>query len=182
MPEYREQNQDEELADLIKYLEHKVVLECTVRKQKVLTLAQRGYYAIDGVLYYESTEIPNRHRLVVPVHLHQQIVDENHDPIFAGHFLERKMLEKLKRLYFRYALVFQDYLTKWPEVYPVVDKSASTVARCLVDLICKHGVFVKIIHDRAAEFLSNIVQETATLLGITQLPGKNEQDFETDAG
>ena len=29
---------------------------------------------------------------------------------------------------------------------------------------------MKIIHDRAAEFLSDIVQETATLLGIAQLP------------
>ena len=29
---------------------------------------------------------------------------------------------------------------------------------------------MKIIHDRAAEFLSDIVQETATLLGISQLP------------
>ena len=27
-----------------------------------------------------------------------------------------------------YALVFQDYLTKWPEVYPVPDRSAPTVA------------------------------------------------------
>lgn len=70
----------------------------------------------------------------------------------------------------RYALVFQDYLTKWPEVYPVPDRSASTVAKCLADLIWKHGVPVKIIHDRAAEFLSDIVQETATLLGISQLP------------
>ena len=29
---------------------------------------------------------------------------------------------------------------------------------------------MKIIHDRAAEFLSDMVQETAKLLGITQLP------------
>ena len=34
----------------------------------------------------------------------------------------------------RYALVIQDYLTKWPEVYPLPDRKAETVARCLLDL------------------------------------------------
>ena len=62
----------------------------------------------------------------------------------------------------RYALVFQDYLTKWPEVYPVADRSAQTVARCLTDLIWRRGVPANtIIHDRAAEFLSDVLQETA---------------------
>ena len=32
----------------------------------------------------------------------------------------------------RYALVFQDYLTKWPEVYAVADWTTATVAKCLV--------------------------------------------------
>ena len=69
-----------------------------------------------------------------------------------------------------YALVLQDYLTKWPEVYPVADRAATTVAKCLADFIWRHGVPVKIIHDRAAEFLSDIVQETATLLGMISYP------------
>ena len=30
----------------------------------------------------------------------------------------------------RFALVFQDYLSKWPEVYAVPDPTASTVAKC----------------------------------------------------
>ena len=34
----------------------------------------------------------------------------------------------------RYALVMQDYLTKWPEVYALPDRKAETVARCLLDL------------------------------------------------
>lgn len=29
-----------------------------------------------------------------------------------------------------YALVFQDYLTKWPEVYVVNNRRAETVAKC----------------------------------------------------
>ena len=69
----------------------------------------------------------------------------------------------------RYALVFQDYLSKWPEVYAVANRKAETVAQCLLELIWKHGVPRRIIHDRAAEFLSNLLQETAQLIGIEQL-------------
>ena len=41
----------------------------------------------------------------------------------------------------RYALVFVDYLTKWPEVYAVPDQSSVTVARILVvEIVSRHGV------------------------------------------
>ena len=70
----------------------------------------------------------------------------------------------------RYALVFQDYLSKWLEVYALPDHKAETVAGCLLDLIWQHGVPNGIIHDRAAEFLSNVLQEVARLIGVKQLP------------
>ena len=74
----------------------------------------------------------------------------------------------------RYALVFQDYLTKWPEVFPVKDRSATTVVTCLAELVWRHGVPAKIIHDRAAKFLSDVLQDTAMILGIKQLPTSGE--------
>ena len=52
----------------------------------------------------------------------------------------------------RYALVFQDYLSKWPEVYALSNRRAETVAKCLQDLVWRHGVPNRIVHDRAAEF------------------------------
>ena len=61
-------------------------------------------------------------------------------------------------------------MTKWPEVYAVPDRKADTVAKCLMDFIWKHGTPNRIIHDRAAEFLSEVLQETARLVGVTQLP------------
>ena len=70
----------------------------------------------------------------------------------------------------RFALVFQDYLSKWPEVYAVVDRNAQTVAKCLADVIYRHGVPSTIIHDRTPEFLSDVLQDTAFILGIKQLP------------
>ena len=51
----------------------------------------------------------------------------------------------------RYALVFQYYLTKWPEVYTLSNRKDETVAQCLLDLVWKHGVPNKIIHNRAAD-------------------------------
>jgi len=70
-----------------------------------------------------------------------------------------------------YALVFQDYLTKWPEVYPVADRTSSTVAdhtsSTVADLIYRHGIPTTII---ASEFLSDVLQDTAFILGIKQLP------------
>ena len=47
---------------------------------------------------------------------------------------------------------------------------ATTVAYCLADFIWWHVVPVKIIHDQAAEFLSDFLQETAQILGVIQLP------------
>ena len=70
----------------------------------------------------------------------------------------------------RYALVFQDYLTKWPEVYPIPDHKANTVADCLADLIWRHGVPSLIIHDRGPEFLSDVLQDTAAIFGLSNCP------------
>ena len=70
----------------------------------------------------------------------------------------------------RCTLVFQDYVTKWPEVFPVADRTAKTVASCLAELVWRHGVPDHIIRDGAAEFLSDVLQDTTAILGVEQLP------------
>ena len=55
-------------------------------------------------------------------------------------------------------------------MYAVADRTAPTVAKCLADVIYRHGVPSTIIHDWAPEFLSNVLQDTAFVLGIKQLP------------
>ena len=65
-----------------------------------------------------------------------------------------------------YALVFQNYLLKWPKAYPVLDRTVQAVARCLAEFVWRHGVPAKIIHDRAAE-LSDVFEGTA------QIPYRN---------
>ena len=65
-----------------------------------------------------------------------------------------------------FALVFQDYLLKWPEA----NQTASTFAKCLADLIYRHGVRSTIIHDHAPELLSDKLQNTDFILRVKQLP------------
>ena len=223
-----EQKKDRELSQLINYLESKQLPEDAAESKVIVNAANHGYFVLDGVLYYESADTPGRRRLVVPAHLREAVLNEAHDPVYAGHFSAKKLIQKLSLMYHwpgmrgdahkksaacvtcasiqgqgrrtkpplhsipvggpfhcigmdfkemdqskrgnRYALVFQDYLSKWPEVYAVSDRKATTVAQCLADFIWRHGVPVQIIHDRAAEFLSDVLQETAEVLGVTQLP------------
>ena len=40
----------------------------------------------------------------------------------------------------------------------------------MAELVWRHGVPTKIIHDRAAEFLSDVLQDTAAILGLKQPP------------
>ena len=223
-----QQREDRDLANLIEFLETKTLPTDPMEAKIVLSNAKKGYYLVDGVLYFDGGDRPDRRRLVVPKHLQKQIVNEHHDAPFAGHFAVKKMTQRLNQYFYwvgmradvhrkcsscvecasvqgqgnpgrpplksievsgtfdcigmdflemdtgksgnKYALVFQDYLSKWPEVYPVKDRKAETVARCLLDVMWRHGVPGRIIHDRAAEFLSDVLQETAKLMGLEQLP------------
>ena len=70
------------------------------------------------------------------------------------------------RLGNQYAIVFVDYLTKWPEVYPASDQSSLTVAELFVrEFIPRHGVPRQLLSDRGASFLSKIMMEVYKLLG-----------------
>lgn len=63
------------------------------------------------ILYCESA-------VVVPAHLRQQVVDENHDPVFAGYFSEKKLMEKLSRSYF------------WPGMRRAIIKKCTSCVTC----------------------------------------------------
>ena len=70
----------------------------------------------------------------------------------------------------RYAVVFMDYLTKWPEVFPTADQTAVTIAKLLVEhIVCRHGVPAKLLSDRGTNFLSELLHDVYHLLGIKKL-------------
>ncbi len=67
----------------------------------------------------------------------------------------------------QYAVVFVDYLTKWPEVFATPDQSAMTIARLLVEeVISRHGVPRDLLSDRGTAFFSGLMREVYHLMGI----------------
>ena len=66
--------------------------------------------------------------------------------------------------------MFQDYLTKWPLVYPLSDQRALTIARILVEKVIPFfGVTESLLSDRGTNLLSHLMQELCSILGITKL-------------
>ena len=67
-------------------------------------------------------------------------------------------------------IVFQDFLSKWPMVYPVRDQKASTLVRLLVDeVIPLIGVPESLLSDRGANLLSALMKDICELLGTQKI-------------
>lgn len=67
----------------------------------------------------------------------------------------------------RYVLVVIDYFTKWPEVFPLPNQEAGTIARALVDgFFSRFGVPRELHSDQGRNFESTIFKECCELLGI----------------
>ncbi|KAG5880834.1 hypothetical protein JTB14_027615 [Gonioctena quinquepunctata] len=60
----------------------------------------------------------------------------------------------------RYLLTFQDYFTKYPEVIPLSDQKADTIARAFVEqIIVRHGTPRKLLTDQGENFTSTLFKE-----------------------
>ena len=67
----------------------------------------------------------------------------------------------------RYVLVTMDYFSKWPEVYPIPNQEARTVANVLVrEFFCRFGIPMELHLDQGRNFESNLLKEVCTILGI----------------
>ena len=70
----------------------------------------------------------------------------------------------------RYVLVFQDFLTKWPLVFPMPDQKSQRIAELLVnEVIPLFGVPETLLSDRGTNLLSHLMYDICSLLGITKL-------------
>ena len=70
----------------------------------------------------------------------------------------------------RYVLVFQDFLTKWPMVYPMPDQKSIQIANFLVgEVIPQFGVPECLLSDRGTNLLSHLMTDVCKLLGIQKL-------------
>ena len=67
----------------------------------------------------------------------------------------------------KYAVVFVDYLTKWPEVFAVPDQTSATITQPLIEqIVSRHGVPAEVLPDRGKSFLSGLMKEVERLLGF----------------
>ena len=70
----------------------------------------------------------------------------------------------------KHVIVFQDYLTKWPMVYPLPDQKTHRIARVLVDeIIPFYGVPECLLSDRGTNLLSHLMRDLCQMLGIKKL-------------
>ena len=70
----------------------------------------------------------------------------------------------------QHVVVFQDFLTKWPMVFPIPDQKAVRIARLLADeVIPTIGVPEALLSDRGTNLLSHLMMDVCKLLGIKKL-------------
>ena len=70
----------------------------------------------------------------------------------------------------KHVLVFQDFLTKWPMVYPVPDQKTKRIVQILVEeLIPLFGVPEALLSDKGTNLLSYLMKDVCSLLGIEKL-------------
>ena len=70
----------------------------------------------------------------------------------------------------QYVIVFQDFLTKWPLVYPAPDQKSIRIAKLLAEeVLPMFGVPEALLSDRDTNLLSHLMKDVCELLGITKL-------------
>ena len=79
------------------------------------------------------------------------------------------------------AVVFVDYLTKWPKDFAVPDQSAATITRWLVEeIVSRHGIPSEVLSDQGRAFLSRLMQEVERLLGFKKVTYTTAYHPQTD--
>ncbi|GFT72145.1 gypsy retrotransposon integrase-like protein 1 [Trichonephila clavipes] len=69
----------------------------------------------------------------------------------------------------KYLHVVMDYFTKWPEVYPIPDQEAPTVAEAVVQhWISRYGVPLQLHSDQGRNFVAAVLKGVCELLELTR--------------
>ena len=70
---------------------------------------------------------------------------------------------------YRFALTAICMVSRWPEVYPLKNTEAESVANALVEFLARNGIPSKILTDQGSQFMSTIMTQTCRILGITHI-------------
>ena len=91
-----EQQKDPKVKELYDYVEKGEVPKDGQQAKKVCGQAMH-FAVIDDILYFIDSKQQGRKRAVVPVHLREQILRENHRGIMAGHFSGDRLYNLISR-------------------------------------------------------------------------------------
>jgi len=70
----------------------------------------------------------------------------------------------------KHALVFQDFLTKWPMVYPMPDQKTKCIVQILVEEFTPlFGVLEALLSDRGTNLLSYLMKDICSLWELKNL-------------
>ena len=70
----------------------------------------------------------------------------------------------------KHVLVFQDFLSKWPMVFPIPDQKTERIVKLLVEeLVPFFGVPEALLSDRGTNLLSHLMKDICSMLGIEKL-------------
>ena len=67
----------------------------------------------------------------------------------------------------QYVLVITDYATRYLEAYALRNASVVSVAEKLIDLFSRHRIPKEFLTDQGINFMSDLLQEVHTLVGIS---------------
>ena len=68
----------------------------------------------------------------------------------------------------KYIAVATEYLTKWPEICALMDKSAAAVHKFLMSLVYRYGACHVLLHDQGREFCNSLVDGLCREMGIAE--------------
>ena len=70
----------------------------------------------------------------------------------------------------KHVVVFQDFFSKWPLVFPVSDQKTTTLVQLLTkEVIPLFGVPEALLSDRGTNLLSHLMHDVCAMLGIEKL-------------
>lgn len=71
---------------------------------------------------------------------------------------------------YKYCLTCIDRFSRWPEVIPIIDMEAATVASALISTwIARFGVSLRITSDQGRQFKSDLFKELYRMLGTRHI-------------
>ena len=103
------------------------------------------------------------HRTLQPIPIENRFEFVCYD--LAGPFLPKNVRGNL------YALIIVNHFTKWPEIFPLKDATAPTIARNIFDQwCCRYGVMDKLRSDGAgaSNVHGEVIKELCKLIGTVK--------------